>query len=124
MKKLLIGLFLTTSLLSFAKDDKFDYLEDKLELKYQELVDSKNNKLKVDGIDVKSFNGNTYIDIEIETFSGDGGWNKFDKNSYDKIAKEIANEVRQLLNNNEKVEINLILERDIGKDMLLNSNLY
>lgn len=124
MKKLLIGLFLTTSLLSFAKDDKFDYLEDKLELKYQELVDSKNNKLKVDGIDVKSFNGNTYIDIEIETFSGDGGWNKFDKSSYDKIAKEIANEVRQLLNNNEKVEINLILEREIGKDMLLNSNLY
>lgn len=124
MKKLVVGLLLVVSALSFAKDDKFDYLEDKLQLKYQELVDSKKNKLSIDDIDVKSFDGRGYVTIEVETFSGDGGWSKFDKASYNKIAKEIADEVRQLLNNNEKVEITLVLEREVGKDMMLESGLY
>lgn len=124
MKKLLIGLFLTTSLFSFANDDAFDYVEDKLELKYQELVDNKNNRLTIDDIDVKTFNGKIYVNIEAEAFSGDGGWSKFDKNSYNKIAKNIADEIRQMTNSNDKIEINLILEREIGKDMLLDSNLF
>lgn len=124
MKKMLLGLFLAISMVSFA-DGKYDYVEDKLELKYQQLIDSKNNKLNVEGIDVGTFGNKIYVKIEMETFSGDGGWEKFDKGSYEKIAKNIADEVREMLDTKSEVEINLILEKEMGdKEILLDSKIY
>lgn len=123
MKKILMGLFLTTSLLAMA-GDTYDYVEDKLELKYGVLTDSKKNTLDVDGIDVGVFNNHVYVNLEIESFSGDGGWGKFDKASYDQIAKQIADDVRGMLNTKEPVEITLILEKEIGKDMMLHNANY
>ncbi len=123
MKKLLMGLFLVTSIMAVA-DDKYDYVEDKLELKYSVLTDNRKNTLDVDGIDMGVFNGQPFVNIEIESFSGDGGWGKFDKGSYDKLAREIADDVREMLNTNEKVEITLVLEREIGKDMMLHNGKY
>ncbi|MCI6153407.1 MAG: hypothetical protein MR673_09855 [Fusobacterium perfoetens] len=124
MKKILLGLFLSLTMVSFA-DDKYDYIEDKLELKYQQLVDNKNNKLDIEGIDVGTFGNKLYVKIEMETFSGDGGWEKFDKVSYEKIAKNIADEVRQMLDTNSEVEVSLILEKEMGdKDILLASKIY
>ena len=70
------------------------------------------------------FNNHIYVNMEVEAFSGDGGWGKFDKTSYDEIAKTIADDVRKMLNVNDKVEITLLLEREIGKDMMLHNGLY
>lgn len=123
MKKILMGLFLITSLIVVA-EGPYDYLEDKLEFKYSVLTDNKNNSLSIDGIDIGSFHGRIYVNMEIESFSGDGGWGKFDKPSYDRIAKQIADEVRGMLNTNDPVEITLILEKEIGRDMMLHNGLY
>ena len=123
MKKLIMGLFLTLSIMTVA-GEKYDYVEDRLELKYTTLTDSKKNSLKIDDIDMRVFNNHIYVNMEVEAFSGDGGWGKFDKTSYDEIAKTIADDVRKMLNVNDKVEITLLLEREIGKDMMLHSGLY
>lgn len=123
MKKLLIvGLFIL-SVLSFADNNPFDYVEDRLQLKYVELNDGK-NRLGIDDIDVGSFNNKIYVNMEVEAFSGDGGWSKFDKAAYDKIATQIADDIRKLTNTTDKVEITLVLEREIGKDMLLHEGEY
>lgn len=123
MKKLIMGLFLTLSIMAVA-GEKYDYVEDRLELKYTTLTDSKKNSLKIDDIDTGVFNNHIYVNMEVEAFSGDGGWGKFDKTSYDEIAKTIADDVRKMLNVNDKVEITLLLEREIGKDMMLHNGLY
>ncbi|STO32164.1 Uncharacterised protein [Fusobacterium necrogenes] len=123
MKKILMGLFLITSLIVVA-EGPYDYLEDKLEFKYSVLTDNKNNSLSIDGIDIGSFHGRIYVNMEIESFSGDGGWGKFDKGSYDRIAKQIADEIRGMLNTKDQIEITLILEKEMGKDMMLHNGLY
>lgn len=122
MKKLITGVFFTLSLMAIAGD--YDYIEDRLELKYSTLKDSKNNILKIDDVEVGVFGNKIFVNMEIETFSGDGGWKNFDKSSYDKIAKEIAKEVRAFLNIDEKVEVNLILDKEVGKDILLHTESY
>ena len=113
MKKLLIAGLFILSAFSFAGNNKFNYVEDKLELKYSELNDGK-NKLEIE----------IYVNMEVEAFSGDGGWSKFDKNTYNKIATQIADDIRKMTNTNEKIEISLVLEREIGKDMLLSEGEY
>ena len=123
MKKILITSLFILSTLSFADNNSFDYVEDKLQLKYVELNDGK-NKLNIDDIDVGSFNNKIYINMEVEAFSGDGGWSKFNKEAYDRIATQIADDIRKMTNTNEKVEVTLILEREIGKDMLLHEGEY
>lgn len=123
MKKILIISLFILSALSFADNNSFDYVEDKLQLKYVELNDGK-NKLNIDDIDVGSFNNKIYINMEVEAFSGDGGWSKFDKGAYDRIATQIADDIRKMTNTNDKIEITLVLEREIGKDMLLHEGEY
>lgn len=130
MKKLLIISLFIISALSFADNNPYDYVEDKLQLKYVELTDGK-NKLDIDDIDVGSFNNKIYVNMEVEAFSGDGGWSsgdggwsKFDKASYDKIATQIADDIRKMTNTSDKIEITLVLEREIGKDMLLHEGEY
>lgn len=123
MKKLLIISLFIISALSFADNNPYDYVEDKLQLKYVELTDGK-NKLDIDDIDVGSFNNKIYVNMEVEAFSGDGGWSKFDKAAYDKIATQIADDIRKMTNISDKIEITLVLEREIGKDMLLHEGEY
>ena len=124
MKKLLIISLFIISALSFADNNPYDYVEDKLQLKYVELTDGK-NKLDIDDIDVGSFNNKIYVNMEVEAFSGDGGWSKlFDKASYDKIATQIADDIRKMTNTSDKIEITLVLEREIGKDMVLHEGEY
>lgn len=123
MKKLLIISLFIISTLSFADNNPYDYVEDKLQLKYVELTDGK-NKLNIDDIDVGSFNNKIYVNMEVEAFSGDGGWSKFDKAAYDKIATQIADDIRKMTNTSDKIEITLVLEREIGKDMLLHEGEY
>lgn len=123
MKKLLIISLFIISALSFADNNPYDYVEDKLQLKYVELTDGK-NKLNIDDIDVDSFNNKIYVNMEVEAFSGDGGWSKFDKTAYDKIATQIADDIRKMTNTSDKIEITLVLEREIGKDMLLHEGEY
>lgn len=123
MKKLVIAGLFIISALSFAGKNSFDYVEDKLQLKYAELNDGKNT-LDIDDIDVNSFNDKIYVSMEVEAFSGDGGWSKFNKETYNKIATQIADDIRKMTNTDEKIEISLVLEREIGKDMLLSEGEY
>lgn len=123
MRKFLIISLLSLSALAYAGNDKFDYVEDKLQLKYVELNDGKTT-LNIDDIDVGSFNNKIYVNMEVEAFSGDGGWSKFDKETYNKIATSIADEIRKMTDTTDKIEITLILEREIGKDMLLHEGDY
>ena len=60
MKKLIMGLFLTLSIMAVA-GEKYDYVEDRLELKYTTLTDSKKNSLKIDDIDMGVFNKVHYV---------------------------------------------------------------
>lgn len=122
MKKLIAGMFFTISIIAMAGD--YDYIEDRLELKYSTLKDNKNNILKIDDMEVGVFGNKIFVNMEIETFSDDGGWKKFDKSSYDKLAKEIANEVRSFLNTDKQIEISLILDKEVGKDTLLHNGNY
>lgn len=122
MKKLMAGVFFTFSLMAMAGD--YDYIEDRIELKYSILKDSKNNILKIDDVDVEIFNNKIFLNMEIEAIAGDGGWKKFDKSSYDKLAKQIAQDIREMLNTDEKVEITLILDKEVGKDTILENNVY
>lgn len=124
MKKTIIGLFLLVSVLGYAGNDRFKFVEKKIELKYQQLKDNHNNKLVIDDVDVHVYNDTVYVTIEIESFLGDGEWKKFDKASYDRIAKSIANDVRNLIGTNQKVEITLILDKEFGKDEMLHSAIY
>lgn len=123
MKKLLVIGLLVLSALSFAGDKKLDYVEDKLQLKYTELSDGKNT-LNIDDIDVDTFNNKIYVNMEVETFSGDGGWSNFNKETYNKIATQIADDIRAMTNTDKKIEISLVLDRKIGKDLLLSEGEY
>ncbi|MCI6152117.1 MAG: hypothetical protein MR673_03195 [Fusobacterium perfoetens] len=124
MKKLLLGIFLAISMMSFS-DDMYDYIEDKLELKYQEIIDSKNNKLVIDGIDVGRVGERFYLNIEIESYVGNGNWDKFDKNDYNKIVNQMANEIRNYLEINDNVEVNLIFENKLSDEKkLLDSRVF
>lgn len=124
MKKLLLGIFLAISMMSFS-DDMYDYIEDKLELKYQEIIDSKNNKLVIDGIDVGRVEERFYLNIEIESYVGNGNWDKFDKNDYNKIVNQMANEIRNYLEVNDNVEVNLIFENKLSDEKkLLDSRVF
>ena len=49
---------------------------------------------------------------------------KIDKAAYDKIATQIADDIRKMTNTSDKIEITLVLEREIGKDMLLHEGEY
>lgn len=123
MKKIIAGLFIVCS--TFAVAGPFSVLEDKLELKYSTLTDIHNNTITVDEIDVEHMNGNLFVKLEVEPLMGDGGWSKFDKNSYKRIATQIANEVRQATNTRGKVEIYLIKENGMtDQKTLLDSGMY
>ncbi len=124
MKKIIACLLLASSSIAFA-DNAYDVVENKLELKYQTMTDSNNNTMHIDDIDVKSLNGNIYVTLEMEPMMGDGGWSRFNKTSYKKIATQIADEVRMYTQNQGKVEINLVKEDNItDKKTLLDSAFY
>ncbi len=123
MKKILIGLFLIISALGVAKDN-YDYVEDKLELKYGILSDSQQNKLKLDDIDVGIFKDKIYVKLEVESLMGDGGWKKFNKKEYDKLATEIADNTREMLGVGYPVEVTLVLDREIGEKEVLSTGIY
>ncbi|WP_291255497.1 hypothetical protein [Fusobacterium sp.] len=123
MKKILIGLFLIISALGVA-DDKYDYVEDKLELKYGILSDFQQNKLKLDDIDVGIFRDKIYVKLEVESLIGDGGWKEFNKKEYDRLATEIADNTREMLGVGDPVEVTLVLDREIGEKEVLSTGIY
>ncbi|WP_291259114.1 hypothetical protein [Fusobacterium sp.] len=123
MKKILIGLFLIISTLGVA-DEKYDYIEDKLEQKYKILTDSQQNKLKLDDIDVGVFKDKVYIKLEMESIVGDAGWKEFNKKEYDRLATEIADNTREMLGVGDPVEVTLVLDREIGEKEVLSTEIY
>lgn len=123
MKKFVIGLFLIISTLVVAKDS-YDYIEDKLELKYKVLSDSKQNNLKIDDVEIGVLRDKIYVELEVESLIGDGGWKNFNKKDYNRLAKEIADNVRNMLGMGDRVEITLVLDKEIGGKELLSTGIY
>lgn len=132
MKKILTIFLLTISVFAMAntnnykyvEKNNYKYIEKKLELKYGVLKDNKQNELFIHDIDVGIFNGKPYVNLEIETIIGDGGWKEFDKNYYKNIAKDMADYVRNMLNTNEAVEITVIIDNELGRDRVLANETY
>ncbi|MCR5183870.1 MAG: hypothetical protein K6B46_04125 [Opitutales bacterium] len=123
MKKIILAsiAFVATSIALVA--GQFDFLEDLIELKFQNISDG-NKNYTLDDVDVEIFNGQPYVKLEIEGFSGDAGWSDFDKEKYKAYATGLANFVREQLSSDTKVRIALILDCTIGKDRLLEDGLY
>ncbi len=124
MKKLLLVSFLLGSFLTFAdSSNSFDILEDRFELKHTQLTDG-TTQLKIDDVDIGVINNIPFINIEVETFIGKGSWDKFNKEAYKKIATNMANELRNTLGSTQKVLITLVLDPDIGDNVLLSEGQY
>ena len=124
MKKLLLVSFLLGSFLTFAdSSNSFDILEDRFELKHTQLTDG-TTQLKIDDVDIGVINNIPFINIEVETFIGKGNWEKFNKEAYKKIATNMANELRTTLGSTQKVLITLVLDPDIGDNVLLSEGQY
>lgn len=123
MKKFITGLFLIISTIAIAKND-YDYVENKLELKYKVLTDSKQNNLKIDDVEIDIFNGKIYAELEVESLVSDGGWNNFNKKDYERLAKEIADDIRMMIETKDSVEIALVLDKEIGGKELLTTGMY
>lgn len=119
-----LGMFMMATTVSFADYEPYEYVEDRLELKYPTIKDTKGNTLKIDDIEIGTFNGKIYINMEVESVFGDGGWKKFDKTSYNQIMTNIANEVRELTETTDKIEIILVLDKEVGEDELLHTGKY
>lgn len=123
MKKILIGLFLLLPFILIS-GGPYDHVKEKLELKYSVLTDCKINSLNIDNIDIVKLNNRIYLNMKIESSSGEESWKDFNKTSYDKIAKDIADEVREVLDIKYLIEITLILEKEVGKNKILYSKNY
>ena len=124
MKKLLLVSFLLGSFLTFAdSSNSFDIIEDRFELKHTQLTDG-TTQLKIDDVDIGVINNIPFINIEVETFIGKGNWEKFNKEAYKKIATNMANELRTTLGSTQKVLITLVLDPDIGDNVLLSEGQY
>ncbi len=123
MKKfiLTISAIIATTLVAIA--GKFDLIEDQIELKFSTISDA-NESYTIDEVDVDSFNGAPIIKLEIEGFWGDAGWSHFDKTKYNEYATKLANFVREQLNTKQKVKIMLVLDRTIGKKLLLEEGAF
>ena len=126
MKKLLLSLMLVLSAGLFAEDhfeDRFEgqekILENRLEVNKRTLTDGNVTFGPIE-YDVDIYENNALVELEAETFSGDGNWSKFNKEIFDKLMLEIATEVKNTMNNqNINVNISLELDKKIGKDQMV-----
>ena len=124
MKKIFLASFLLICFSVFAEDNSpFDILEDKFQIKYATLNDGTTN-LKVDDIDIGMINTTPFINIEIESFMGNGSWEKFNKDKYNAIITGLADEFRAVIGTDKKVSVTLTLDPEIGNKVFLNEGQY
>jgi hypothetical protein len=75
--------------------------------------------------ELEFYTNTALLEVEIETFHGDGGWSKLKKEEIDKFLKKLADEIREEINQPDlPVNILVTLEADItfqeDEEVLLN----
>lgn len=75
--------------------------------------------------DLKFYTNGALLEVEIETFSGDGGWSKLKKEDIDIFFYKLAREIRTTVNNPD-LPVNIIVEveREFGDDITVLNKLY
>jgi hypothetical protein len=102
MKKLLLGLMLLLSVGVFA-DGQFEYQEEMLENNFdinKKVLTDGNIKLGNIEYDLDIFKDGVMMKLDIEPSFGKGdSWEKFNKETFDKLMEEIVAEIRTELDN-------------------------
>jgi hypothetical protein len=112
MKKLLFTIFLFSNfILSFSNElyeGEAKIIESRFSYEYQnpKIGDIQLKNLEYD---LEFYTNTALLEIEIETFHGDGGWSKLKKEDIDKFLKGLADEIRKEINNPE-LSVNIIVE--------------
>ena len=75
--------------------------------------------------DLKFYTNSALLEVEIETFSGDGGWSKLTKEDTDIFFDKLAKEIRSTVNDPD-LPVNVIVEveREFGDDITVLNKLY
>ena len=112
MKKILLGFMLILSINIFADYDPYegqeDIIENNLKVNKKILSDGKVKLEKID-YDVDISEDNIVISLEVESKSSKKNWNQFNKEIFDNLMDEIAQEVRTTLDKKD-IPINISLE--------------
>ena len=112
MKKILLGFMLILSINIFADYDPYegqeDIIENNLKVNKKILSDGKVKLEKID-YDVDIYEDNIVISLEVESKSSKKNWNQFNKEIFDNLMDEIAQEVRIALDKKD-IPINISLE--------------
>ena len=112
MKKILLGFMLILSINIFADYDPYegqeDIIENNLKINKKILSDGKVRLEKID-YDVDIYEDNIVISLEVESKSSKKNWNQFNKEIFDNLMDEIAQEVRIALDKKD-IPVNISLE--------------
>lgn len=101
----------------FKGQEKF--LENHLEMTKRNLTDG-NIQLRYIDYDVDIYENNIFVQLEVNTFSRDSNWSKFDKKTFEKLMVEIVAEVRNSISNQTiPVNISLELDKKMGADEIV-----
>jgi len=112
LKKILLGFMLILSINIFADYDPYegqeDIIENNLKVNKKILSDGKVKLEKID-YDVDIYEDNIVISLEVESKSSKKNWNQFNKEIFDNLMDEIAQEVRIALDKKD-IPVNISLE--------------
>ncbi len=128
MKKfLIIGLLLSVFTGVFADKlykGKAKLLESKFSFNYK---DPKIGKVTLENLeyDLKFYTNSALLEVEVETFSGDGGWSKLKRDEIDDFFNLLAEKIRNEVNKPE-LPVNVIveIEKKVGEDTIVLNKLY
>ncbi len=120
MKKLLLSLMLLLSVGVFA-DGPYEYQEDMLENNFninKKVLTDGDVKLENIEYDLNIYNDGVMVKLEIESsFIKGDSWEKFNKESFDKLMEEIVSEIRNKLDKKDiPVTISVEIEKMFSKD--------
>ena len=99
-------------------------IESRFEYKYKNPTIG-DTTLKDVEYDLEFYTNTALLEVEIETFRGDGGWSKLKKEDIDKFLKKLANEIREEMDDpNLSVNIIVSVEKEFSfsddEEILLN----
>ena len=123
MKKIILTLMLVLSVGVFADDDRFEgqekMLEKRFEMTQRELTDGKVKLGEID-YEIDIYENTILVELEIEPFSGDANWSKFDKDTFDKLMEEMSIEIRKSIGNPTiPINVSVEIEKRFGKDEIV-----
>ena len=124
IKKVIVNLFILRSLRAFAVErsffsDETENLENYFEIEYKSFTDGE-VILKNVSYDVNMYSTSTRVRIKLEALKEDGGWNKFNKKTFDKLMIELSSIIKKD-RNDVKHPVNIVvkIDKEVGIDELV-----